>query len=106
MKHLLSFLLIPALDLYTPEPKKDVKPIMMFVLCGYEHSIANMYFIPAAIFTADLYGMDPGTLGWGSFFVKNLLPVTLGNLVGGGVCVAGSYWFIYGKRKSTCAESK
>lgn len=74
-------------------------PIMMFVLCGYEHSIANMYFIPAAIFTADLYGMDPGVLGWGSFLLKNLLPVTLGNLVGGGVCVAGSYWFVYGKRR-------
>ncbi len=74
-------------------------PIMMFVLCGYEHSIANMYFIPAAIFTADLYGMEPGALSWGSFFLNNLLPVTLGNLVGGGVCVAGSYWFVYGKRK-------
>ena len=44
--------------------------------------------------------MDPGVVNWGSFFLKNLLPVTLGNLVGGGVCVAGSYWFIYGKRKS------
>ena len=74
-------------------------PIMMFVLCGYEHSIANMYFIPAAIFTADLYGMEAGALSWGSFFLKNLLPVTLGNLVGGGVCVAGSYRFIYGKHK-------
>ena len=74
-------------------------PIMMFVLCGYEHSIANMYFIPAAIFTADLYDIAPGALSWGSFFLKNLLPVTLGNLVGGGVSVAGSYWFMYGKRK-------
>lgn len=70
-------------------------PIMLFVLCGYEHSIANMYYIPAGIFAAAEYGIDPGTLNWGSFFVKNLLPVTLGNIVGGSVLVGLPYWFVY-----------
>jgi formate/nitrite transporter len=70
-------------------------PIMLFVLCGYEHSIANMYFIPAGIFAAAEYGIDAGALNWGSFLVKNLLPVTLGNIVGGSVLVGLPYWFVY-----------
>ena len=58
-------------------------PVMVFVLCGYEHSIANMFFIPAGLFAAGRYGAAAEGLTWGSMFVKNLLPVTLGNILGG-----------------------
>ena len=67
-------------------------PVSLFVMCGFEHSIANMYYVPAALFTksipayADLAataGIDLAVLTWGNFFLKNLLPVTLGNIIGG-----------------------
>ncbi len=73
-------------------------PIMLFVLCGYEHSVANMYYIPAALMAADLYGIAADGLTWGSFILRNLLPVSLGNVVGGAGFVALAYWFVYGKR--------
>ena len=52
-------------------------PIFLFVLCGFEHCIANMYYIPAGIFLSGGSQVD-----WGGFF-RNLVPVTLGNMVGG-----------------------
>lgn len=64
-----------------------VLPISTFVALGFEHSIANMYFMPVAM----LHGADVG-LG---ALAANLVPVTLGNIVGGGLGVAGSYWLIY-----------
>jgi formate/nitrite transporter len=77
-------------------------PITAFVAAGFEHSIANMYFIPYALL---IKTFDPAfvaakkidliNLTWGSFFLKNLLPVTLGNILGGAVLVAAMYWFIY-----------
>ncbi|MCS7280911.1 MAG: formate/nitrite family transporter [Desulfobacterota bacterium] len=75
-------------------------PIMGFVAIGFEHCIANMYFIPAGIFLkADLgLKLDPSVssqLTWGSFLVRNLLPVTLGNIIGGAVFVGMSYWSAY-----------
>lgn len=63
-------------------------PIMAFVVLGFEHSIANMFFIPAAIFAT-------GAVGWPPFLINNLLPVTLGNIVGGGLFVATIYWWVY-----------
>jgi len=63
-------------------------PIMAFVCMGYEHSVANMFFVPAGILSA-------GTVTWSDFIVKNLIPVTLGNIVGAGVFVAGIYWYVY-----------
>jgi formate/nitrite transporter len=63
-------------------------PVMAFVTIGYEHSIANMFFIPTAIF----YG-SPVT--WTQFIVNNLIPATLGNIVGGAVMVGFFYWYIY-----------
>ncbi|NMA25570.1 MAG: formate/nitrite transporter family protein [Clostridiales bacterium] len=91
-------------------------PIMMFVLLGWEHSIANMYYISAgllaagneAYLAASKYAADISALTWGSFFVKNLLPVTLGNIVGGSVLVGLGYWFIYArdemKAKADCKQ--
>ena len=81
-------------------------PITAFVACGFEHCVANMYFIPMGLlvkeFAAnDLWAMihrvasDYGNLSILNFFVKNLLPVTLGNLFGGSVMVGIVYWFIY-----------
>ncbi|MDG1687386.1 MAG: formate/nitrite transporter family protein [Gammaproteobacteria bacterium] len=69
----------------------------------FEHSVANMYFIPAGIMAmqqADLVtligeSLDLTNMTLSSFFVTNLLPVTLGNILGGSVFVALFYWFIY-----------
>lgn len=63
-------------------------PVMGFVALGMEHSIANMFFIPAALFS----GLDAT---WATFFVDNLLPVTLGNIVGGALFIGLAYAWIY-----------
>ena len=66
-------------------------PIFVFVLCGFEHSIANMFYLPAGIFLG-------ANVGWGGFLLSNLLPVTLGNIVGG--CLVGIvYRAVYLKKK-------
>jgi formate/nitrite transporter len=76
-------------------------PIMGFVAIGFEHCIANMYFIPTGIFLHQWAGVvapaafDPSSLGWVSFLWKNLLPVTIGNIIGGAVFVGMSYWGAY-----------
>jgi formate/nitrite transporter len=76
-------------------------PIMAFVAIGFEHCIANMYFIPAGIFLNKWAGiagpgaMDPTSLGWGGFLWDNLVPVTIGNVIGGAVFVGMSYWSAY-----------
>ncbi len=70
-------------------------PIFLFVLAGYEHCVANMFYIPAGIFAAAEYGIAAEGLGWGSFFLKNLLPVTAGNIIGGAGVVGLGYYLIY-----------
>lgn len=87
-----------------------IPPIACFVAAGFEHSIANMYFIPLGLFVknwgdASFFQMigktaaDFSHLTWGNFFVANLLPVTIGNIIGGGLMVGLIYWLIY-QRKS------
>jgi len=75
-----------------------VFPISAFVAAGFEHSVANMYFIPLGIFlrdTVDLAGIaGAGSLDW-SGYLRNLVPVTLGNIVGGSALVALVYHVIY-----------
>lgn len=79
--------------------------IGLFVISGFEHSIANMYFIPAGIAAAadsglaQLAGCDVSVLTVGNFLIKNLLPVTLGNILGGGLFVGMVYWFTGRKLK-------
>jgi len=75
-------------------------PIMLFVLSGYEHSVANMYYVPVGLFAKNVYEVTANNevLNWGSFIVKNLLPVTLGNIVGGGVIVGLGYTLAYKKK--------
>lgn len=81
-------------------------PIMIFVLSGYEHSVANMFYIPAGLFAlsnpvyAAATAIDTASLTWGNFFVNNLLPVTLGNLIGGVVIVAFGFWYSFTSKKT------
>ncbi|HJS70561.1 MAG TPA: formate/nitrite transporter family protein [Gaiellaceae bacterium] len=76
-----------------------VPPIAAFVAAGFEHSVANMYFIPFALFVkSDVGGggaVDTSGLTWDAFLFDNLLPVTLGNIVGGTLMVGAVYWFVY-----------
>lgn len=86
-------------------------PIWIFVTSGFEHSVANMYYIPAGILAAAdpalaeraaSVGLSPealANLNWGAMLQANLLPVTLGNVVGGGVLVALACWFVYRRDK-------
>jgi formate/nitrite transporter FocA (FNT family) len=66
------------------------------VALGFEHSVANMYFIPMGMLAAadPAYGLAATDIGM-SGFVANLVPVTLGNIVGGGVFVALTYYLVY-----------
>lgn len=79
-----------------------VFPISAFVAAGFEHSVANLYFVPLGILIAALdpalahaAGVDPGGLTWLGFLVRNLVPVTLGNALGGAGLVGVVYWFVY-----------
>ena len=87
-----------------------IPPITAFVAAGFEHSIANMYFIPIGLFikagappafwtTVGKTPADFANLTWDRFFVNNLIPVTLGNIVGGAVLVGAVYWFVYLRRR-------
>ena len=67
-----------------------VFPITAFVTMGFEHSVANLFFLPYAL---ALDGFGDAQLLWGS--VRNLLAVTVGNILGGTVLVAGVYWLAY-----------
>jgi len=67
-------------------------PVMLFVTLGYEHSIANMFFIPAAIYSG-------ANILWSDFILHNLIPATLGNLIGGAVLVGCVYWYLYSREK-------
>ena len=79
-------------------------PITAFVAAVFEHSVANMYFIAMGLFNKDFDNtwvsehagqIDLSRLTWGNFLVDNLLPVTIGNIIGGAILVAAAYWFIY-----------
>jgi formate transporter len=83
-----------------------VPPITAFVAAGFEHCIANIYFLPMGLFiktgAPDSFwasiGRTPAdfpALTWGNFLVGNLLPVTIGNIIGGAIMVAAVYWFVY-----------
>lgn len=84
-------------------------PITAFVAAGFEHSVANMYFIPMGLFVKEWASPEfwdqlqtlPGqyeSLNWGNYLMKNLLPVSIGNIIGGAVFVGLAYWFIYSSK--------
>jgi formate transporter len=90
-------------------------PISAFVAAGFEHSVANMYFISMGLFVKlgapqafrRVVGKTAGdysSLTCYNFFYKNLMPVTMGNIIGGARMVYLVYWFVYLKR--ACAEAK
>jgi len=76
-------------------------PVMCFVALGFEHCIANMFYIPAGILFVHwtnvpvVAGVDVTALTWFNFVWKNLVPVTIGNIIGGAVFVGMSYWGAY-----------
>lgn len=81
-------------------------PITAFVAAGFEHCVANMYFIPIGLFiksgadgsfwsAVGKTAVDYANLTWGNFIIANLLPVTIGNIIGGAGMVGLVYWFIY-----------
>lgn len=85
-------------------------PIWLFITSGFEHCIANMYYIPAGILAkanpeyfqaAQALGVSIeklNSLNWTGFMLGNLVPVTLGNIVGGGLFVGLAYWYVYLKK--------
>jgi formate transporter len=91
-----------------------VPPITAFVAAGFEHSVANMYFIPLGLFVRagappsfwagiGRSAADYPALTWERFLVGNLLPVTIGNVVGGALLVGAVYWFVY--LRPTCSPA-
>jgi len=83
-----------------------VPPITAFVAAGFEHCIANIYYIPMGLFIKagapasfwSSIGKSPADfpqLTWINFFFANLLPVTIGNVIGGSIMVGAVYWFVY-----------
>ena len=85
-------------------------PITAFVAMGFEHSVANMYFLPMGVLIRDhasaefwaSAGASRGDfpdLTWGDALVANLLPVTLGNVIGGSVMVGLVYWAVYLRKR-------
>jgi formate transporter FocA len=91
-------------------------PISAFVAAGFEHSVANMYFIPVGLFvkggaTAEFWtqigktAADYGGLTWQAFLLNNLIPVTIGNIIGGTVLVGVIYWRIYSRRSQDASKN-
>jgi formate/nitrite transporter len=87
-------------------------PVTAFVAAGFEHSIANIYFIPMGLFikagASEAFwaaigktAADFPALTWQNFFVGNLLPVTIGNIIGGSLMVAAVYWFVYLRKRGS-----
>ncbi len=82
-------------------------PVAFFVICGFEHSIANLYYIPAGLFAKTVAacaalaageGLTLSALTWTNFLCKNLLPVTAGNILGG-VTMGALFWYCHGAKK-------
>ncbi len=79
--------------------------IGLFIVSGFEHSVANMYFIPVGMLAAgndayvNLLGLDTSGLTIFNFVIRNLLPVTIGNILGGSLFVGATYWVSYRKLK-------
>jgi formate transporter len=86
-------------------------PISAFVAVGFEHSVANMFFLPMGVLIreqgSDEFFASSGTaasdypdVSWANAIVDNLLPVTIGNVIGGAVMVGLVYWLVYVRAES------
>jgi formate/nitrite transporter len=80
-------------------------PILLFISCGYEHVVANMFYIPAGLFSSYEYDLPRPNLDWGRLFYKNLIPVTLGNICGGVILVGLGYWYVYLTPDNLCVRN-
>lgn len=76
-------------------------PVALFVICGFEHCVANMFYVPAGLFAVSVpqyaqlaaeAGIDVSMLTWGNFLLRNLVPVTIGNILGG-AGVGAALWY-------------
>ena len=74
-------------------------PVMLFVLSGFEHSIANLFFIPLGIFL----GAD---ISWSQMWIANIIPVTIGNIIGGAILMPVVYWYVYVKQPGKIKKGK
>lgn len=90
-------------------------PVMAFVASGFEHSVANMFFIPYGILLKSVPKVVEATgktladyagLNWVTLWTKNLIPVTIGNIIGGAFFVGFIYWFVYLKKAPETVEAK
>lgn len=93
-------------------------PIMGFVSSGFEHCVANMFFIPMGITIANAapeavaaqYSMSVADVAsffsYSNFLTANLIPATLGNIVGGALFVGGVYYFVYVKKSAPAAQAE
>lgn len=75
-------------------------PISAFVLCGFEHCVANMFYIPAGMMAASAYGIAAEGLNIGTFILNNLIPATIGNIFGGVIVVGFLYWYLFLREKN------
>ena len=94
-----------------------VPPVAAFVASGFEHSIANVFFLPMGLLIKNgsppsfwqAIGKTPDdfpALTWGNFLLSNLAPVTIGNVIGGALMVAAVYWFIYLRPSGSYGSAK
>ena len=76
-------------------------PVALFVICGFEHCVANMFYVPAGLFAVSVpqyaqlaaeAGIDVSMLTWGNFLLRNLVPVTIGIILGG-AGVGAALWY-------------
>lgn len=90
-------------------------PVMAFVASGFEHSVANMFFIPYGILLKSVPKVVEATgktladfagLNWATLWTRNLIPVTIGNIIGGAFFVGFIYWFVYLKKSPETVETK
>ena len=80
-------------------------PFALLRACGYEHIVSNMFYIPAALMAASEYNLVKDNLSWGRYFYKNLIPVLLGNIIGGAVLMGFGYWYIYLTPDTCCSKN-
>ena len=86
-------------------------PVGLFIACGFEHSVANMFMIPMGIICGQIMPPEVAAklasphaltseLTWWNFLIKNLIPVTLGNIIGGGILVGLYQWNLHSPRRN------